>query len=453
MKLNLFKSFLLAVIVILASSCNSTTEPVALSTNPNFKSLALAQNDTFPGLESIIFSIDSTDPNSHIITNLDSLPYQTNPAYLIGTFSFKSTQRVTLFKSANYPLDSMVVVGKDTFNFAQYDILRNYSADSKNKKDYRIKVNVHKVDAEKYVWGKASENINGNSPTSQKAILFGDSIFYFLNNGSTAYLHKSIDGAAWNPLIISGLPANTPLSDMIAFNGKLFLTQDGDKIYSASNPRNWTVQVNPDYNFKSLLFALNNKLWAVLEKKTDQTCRFASSSDGAVWEVFAEIPSNFPVKDFTALSFTSRTNKAKAIVIGGYSEAGELLTTNWNTEDGLSWFDFSTNNTSLDTLRVGASLISYDNKLLILGMGTDTKRYFKESKDEGFTWQVPDTKYNILPANFIARENASFLVLKLGGAYTDVNANRIFIIGGDSATTRFTDSWTGKLNRKSFIRQ
>jgi len=34
-----------------------------------------------------------------------------------------------------------------------------------------------------------------------------------------------------------------------------------------------------------------------------------------------------------------------------------------------------------------------------------------------------------------------------------LQSNRIFIIGGKSGSTTFSDVWTGKLNRKNFLRQ
>ena len=118
----------------------------------------------------------------------------------------------------------------------------------------------------------------------------------------------------------------------------------------------------------------------------------------------------------------------------------------------------------MDTLSLGASVISYDNKLLVFGNRTDNagKNYYRVSKDEGLSWQVPDTLRNFLPAGYSPRNYQSVVVFKplaLKGVQSPalksqiLQSNRIFIVGGKSGSASFSDVWTGKLNRKNFLRQ
>ena len=459
MKFNQFRFIIPLFTIILLSSCLGTNTPTTASSDATFVSLTLAGND------SVKLAKFTLNADGLTIVNVDSLPYKTRIDSVYPIFNFKSSSRALLIFPAEYKFkkDSALITGKDTVyfsNLAKLIRVRNYAADGKQK-EYDVKVNVHQVNPDLYVWSKSSDDIDSHNATSQKAIIVNDTIFYYLNNATNAYLYKSTDGKLWSAQTLTNFPANTPLNDMKLLNGKLFFTQNGDKIYSSSNSRNWTAKSSPDYNYKSLLFSLNNKLWAILQSKTDLTYHFASSVDGDTWLVIGKIPSNFPVSDFASLTFLSRTGQPKVIVTGGVSQANVQLKTNWSTLDGINWIDFSAENHSLDTLALGASIISYDNKLLLFGLrSNNSKSHYKVSRDEGLSWQIPDSTYNYLPKDFQSRNYQSVVLYKprtyskYDTKQQNIESNRIYIIGGKTATSFVkSDVWTGKLNRKNFLLQ
>ena len=466
MKFNQFRLIFFISSIILLSSCLSTTTVTIASSDPSFVSLTFAVNDSVPYLSTAVFTlVDNT------IVNVDSLPYKTRVDSVYPTFSFVSSAATILkFHSGyKYKKDSALVAGsgKDTIDFRQPIGLRNYAADGKAYKDYTITVNVHQVDPELYHWNKASDNLNASiNAKSQKTVILNDVMYYYLNDGASAYLYTSNNGFNWASATVTGLPVNTPLNDMIQFNGKLYLTQDGTNIYSSADGLTWTKKTVTNYTFKSLLYVLNGQLWAVVQA-TDGSYHFSISNDGNFLNTdmtSGTIPANFPVKDFASVSYSTSTGKPKVLVLGGYSTAGIPLKNNWSSEDGVYWVDFSMENHSLDTLSVGASVISYDNKLLVFGNRTDNagKSYYRISKDEGLSWQVPDTLRNFLPAGYSPRNYQSVVVFKplaLKGVQSPalkgqiLQSNRIFIVGGKSGSASFSDVWTGKLNRKNFLRQ
>ena len=461
MKFNSFKSLLLFLSVVLLSSCLNTTDTTVVSTNAYFTGLKFAANDSIPYLSTASFSLVEINAatKDSMIVNVDSLPYKTRIDSVYPTFSFKTSALQTLYFNNK---DTVELDGTDTIDFSKVVKIKNYSTDLIHFKEYPITVNVHKVQPKLYVWNNISADIDSHNATSQKAIIADDVIYYYLNNGTDVYGYSSTDGKSWRALTVSGLPVKTALNDMQFFNGKLFVTKDGDKIYSSTDKFNWTVKTNPDYNFKSLLYVLDNKLWAVVQSKTDSLFRFATSVNGDDWIIRGEIPANFPVTDFASLSFASKTGKQKVIVLGGYSSVDKVIKNSWSSEDGVYWIDFSEQNKSLDTLAVGASIITYDKKLFVFGLRTDrAKIHFKQSIDDGLSWKMPDTTYNHLPKDFALRTYQSVVVLK-PRAYdkydlkaTIEGSNRIFIIGGKKATTNETlsDVWTGKLNSKNFLLQ
>ena len=468
MKFTFSRFILLVAIIAFFSSClNSSDTTTVVSSNPYFSSLVFKSNDSVPYLSSAKFTLEFDGKLADsIIVNVDSLPYKTRVDSVYPTLSFKSSAatRLYLFPGNKFKRDSIWVTGTDTVDFRKDIKVKNYASDGVKNRTYVVRTNVHKVDPEAYVWSKAGADMSSVNAKYQKAITINDQLFYYQNDGSNSYLYTSTDGFSWGAKNVTGLPVNTPLNDMIQFNGKFFLSRDGFNLYSSTNGADWSKNALTAFSFKSLLFVLNNQLWAVVLDK-DNTYHFAISDDGATWNMTkATIPNNFPVTDFAAVSFTQPTGKAKAVVLSGISANGTPLNNRWSTEDGTYWVDFSTENHSLDTLAVGASVISYDNKLLAFGQRTDNgKAYYKISKDDGLSWANTDSARNVLPAalKLLPRTSASMVVFKprtynvSDGKDVIEASNRIFIIGGKSETssTVYSDVWTGKLNRKNFLLQ
>ncbi|MDR3652321.1 MAG: DUF6242 domain-containing protein [Paludibacter sp.] len=461
MKFNQFKLTFFLFSIILLSSCLGTTSSVTTSSDPSFVSLTFAANDSIPYLSTAKFTLDA---DGMTIVNVDSLPYKTRVDSVYPTFSFTSTAGAKFYfplSGYKYKKDSAIVTGKDTIDFRQIVRIKNYATDAKTYKNYYVKVNVHKVDPEVYVWNKVPMDLNSGNATSQKTIVLNDStMFYYFNDGTNVTSYKSLDGSSWAGTTVTGLPVNTPLGDMTQFNRKLYLTQDGFNIYSSSDGLSWSKSTVSVFTFKSLLFTLNGQLWAVVQLVSDSSLHFAYSADGNAWNVTGTIPDNFPVRDFASVSFPSITGKTGAVVLGGFSPTGAVLHNSWSTEDGLYWVDFSSENHTLDTLAIGASVISYDNKLLVFGRRTDNgMTHYKISKDQGLSWKTADTLRNRLPSGYLPRSYQTAVVFKprtyntLDSKDVITESNRIFIIGGKSGSTVYSDIWTGKLNRKSFLIQ
>ena len=445
MKFYFLKFICLFCVAVALSGCLNTNDTtVTSSTNPRMTSLTLAGNDS---ITKAVFSINA---DSVTIENVDSLPFGTPVNKAIPTFKFVSTYGALLY--INGSTTGKALTGKDTIDFTLPVKIKNYAADNSTTKEYTIKVNVHKVEPKLYVWSLLNGSVGAANPTSQKAIYFNNKLLYFANEAGVTNLYTSINGVSWAHANLSGLPANATMVNTVQFNSKLFYTQDGVKIYSSTDGASWTVAdvSAADYTFKTMLFALNGSVWAITQSKVDLKYRFASSVDGTIWLIQNELPVGFPLTDFAAVSFTSRVGgKPKAIVIGGKDVNGAILNTNWNTENGTYWVNFNENashSKSLDTLALGASLISYDSKLFVFGTKKDNVAVpqYKVSLDEGLTWKAPDTLYNRLPKTYTQRNYSSVVV---------DNSNRIYIVGGKANAAILTDVWTGKLNSLSFIRQ
>ncbi len=449
MKFNQFRFIFPLLSILLLSSCLGTTNaPTAPSTNARFVSLTFGTSVSNPNISTARFTLNA---DSITIENVDSLPFKTRIDSVQPTFTFVSYSKSILVFSPGYKYnkDTLLITGKDTVDFRQPVTLINYAADGIAHKDYKIKVNVHQVNPELYVWTKVKDVLYTPDGNNQRAVLFNNKFLFYVNNNTNNYLYTSSNGYDWTSATVSGMPANNNLRNIVEFNSKLYFTLNGTTIYTSTDGLTWTSAdyTSQNYTFISLLFNFNGKLWAVTQNKTDQAYYFATSTDGSNWNFGSKISSNFPISDYSALSFSTRNGKPKVLVIGGYSATGTLLNTRWSTEDGIIWLDFSVENSSLPAI-AGASVISYDSKILLIGGKNESNATLvnplRESIDEGLSWSTPDSTKNYLPNEFQPRFYQSALVDK---------SNRIFIVGGQNQTTTFKDVWTGKLNRKSFIRQ
>lgn len=455
LKLSIF-----CVAIIFLNSCLGDDYVTDTSNNPCFVSLSFLKNDSVPNLENAVFTLvfDETIHDS-IIVNLDSLPYQTRIDSVYAVFSFKSSSACYLI----FDNDSLVTYSSgNPIDFTKVSQIKNIASDGVTERTYYIKVNVHQVDPELYVWKKLIDNVYSFTAQDQKAIYFKGKIYFFVSSNAGNFLYNSTNGTSWTEYTINGLPPLATFQDIQIFNDTtLFLTQNNSNLYFSTDGINWSIYQYADFQFSSLLFVMNNQLWAIVNTINDGKYRFASSNDGSHWQLNNEIPANFPISNFTSISFYSRTKTPKALVINGTSVDNQPLGTRWSTENGSYWVDFSIEDKSLDSLDQGAPVIFYDDKLFILGRNKEKteKNYFRQSIDEGLSWQIPDSTYNYLPEDFQARHYSSFFVFnprpydKTDKKEQIEASNRIYIIGGKNSSGWFSDVWTGKVNKKNFLIQ
>lgn len=460
---NYFYRFLIFIVTIsVLSSCLWDDEETELSDNPYFVSLKFSKNDSIPKLESAAFSLiyDSVLLDS-VIVNLDSLPYQTRIDSVFPTFSFKSSSFAYLIMrdTLNTGLDTMLLTGKDTIDFTRVLRVVNIAQNGKDSCSYGIKVNVHQIQPELYVWQKTVDQIYTYVASVQKAVFFDGKYLFYVSSGLTNNLYISGNGVNWVNTPVAGLPPNVILQSITAFNNKLYLVNEKGLIYSSTDGVSWTG-ANPGvagYTIENLYFVLDNQLWGLFKQDANSKYYFATTQDGLTWQIGETIPSKFPIVDYAALVFSSRTNKPKGLIIGGNASDSTLLSSKWSVQKEINnkykWVDFSKDKPDLTALS-GASLIHYDNKLLLFGgMDKDFNivgKGYKESIDEGMTWRNTDSVYNVI----VDTQNAiTYQPRSYQSVIHDTSNHYIYLLGGRNNTSFFSDVWVGRLNRMTFIRK
>lgn len=466
MKNNWSKFLIFLLTLAIFNSCNWDDEETEFSSNPDFVSLRFGRNDSVPAQQSAVFTLefDSLLMDS-VIVNLDSLPFLTRLDTVYPTFVFRSTAATQLIMTDTLGtgLDTIVLTGKDTVNFNRVLRVRNIAANLKAERTYPIKVNVHQVEPDLYVWRRITDQIYTHSGSVQKVVAFKGTYYFYASSGVNNYLYTSTDAVNWTAAVVSGMPSNPVLRNMLVLGDKIILSHEDGKVYSSADGMSWSVLTSLPAGFDamSLLFVLEGNAWSVVRNQITKQWNFATSADGASWSVREAIPDNFPVGDFAALSFKSRTNKPKALVLGGYSAAGELLARTWSVERNVfqeyKWVDFGLENTTLVSLS-GASVVAYDNRLLLFG-GMDIEDNvidtpFMESIDEGLSWRQVDETLNQI---FDVQRELLYQPRSYQTAIVDEPNQRIYLFGGRSRTpvfmNVFTDVWTGKVNRAYFLRK
>ncbi len=449
---------ILPLLVIGAVSCLGTqSNDVVLASNAYFVSLTFEENDSIPGLEDAVFTLEADpDYSDSVIVNLDSLPYLTALDSIFATFIFQSTSGSRLIQDlGNGEYDTIYFVSADTIDFTYPTKVENTSADGSMTVTYQIKVNVHQVDPELYVWNQVNEAIANSPEVNQKGIYFKTQekfLFYTGTDTETSVYTSTDKGATWSSAALIDMPAENDASLKLRYmtehDGMLFVTDNDGKLYRSADGTTWqTAFVDNDYVIYNLLFSSEENLWAIMRTSVGDY-RLGVSVDGTAWTDKVALPQYwndasrmFPIDDYAALVFKSKVGNPKMMVLGGLNQSGLRNNTTWLSENGSSWE--AIDDGALQTLQ-GAALVQYDDKILLFGGMASTGSIVSllETENEGISWAVPDTACNVLPEDFTVRAYQSLLL--------DEEDKCFYLIGGRNNVRAFSDVWHVKLNRMWF---
>lgn len=431
-------AFMMVILVGMTACLGDSNSSVEVSDDPRLLSFQFEKNDSVPHLEKAVFTIDQ---DNGLVYNTDSLPYQTRIDSVIPKFTFASTAASLLFVED----DTIYLGNKDTIDFTRQPMrLLNYAANGVDRKEYTITVNVHQVNPDLYVWEKMCDEISTREGSSQKLFCKEGVFCWLMSNGLRNYLYTSADTKSWTESSINGLPNDVDFRQAQLFGEKFYVVCDG-MLFVSENGQEWTAQTVSGVNFINLLFTFKNALWATVQVD-DAKNYFACTMDGVTWLAETEMPLDFPVAEYAAVTFLSRTNTEKAMVMGGVSVNGKTLNARWCTENGHLWIDYSVEQPDFLKL-TGATVVSYGDKLLMFG-GVDEENngiggQLFESMDEGLNWSVPDTLFNRYPKAYEPRNCPSVIVDE---------KHYIYLVGGKTKTKIYSDVWRTKLNEMDFVK-
>lgn len=434
--------------VILASCSSSTTTDNTPSSDPKLASLTFRANDSIPGLAAASFTIEEPADTGKIY-NIDSLAYGTRIDSVVPIFRFNATPAVARLITSH---DTIDLTGLDTIDFSERPVrLFVLAADLVHTRWYNIYVNVHNVDPDLYTWERLSGQITPNAYSSQKAFRCNNQIVFLTSDGLDISAFVSSDGVTWQSRP-TNLPRYVSVKKSLLFGNGVLLA-DKNMLYHSADGLQWTEQDCSalDFEFENLLFCLADSAWAIVREKSNDDYHFATSADGKQWHCHTEIlPAHFPVSEFGTTVFVSPGLRERAIILGGYDAAGNMLNTSWNIErydaGGFRWTEYSDSQPGVLPV-AGAQVVYYNGRLFVFGgIGADgrLKQYkIKESLDEGLTWHDTDSVKNVLPPSYTYRYGQSVFIVD----------GDIYLIGGQSLTEVYSDVYKGRLGSIDFLKK
>lgn len=385
-------------------------------------------SDSIKDIDEYVFTIDN---DSMLIYNYDSIDYGTR----IDSLSFVINPK---FSSVyiNDTLDyyNLTEVYLNFTNGVKFTVV---AADKKTSADYYVKVNVHQVDPDTFIWKGVKSEVFAGDALSAKAVYFGEKLVYMAVVDNKLLLYESVNGSDWSVVEPIGVVVEKlDVNNLLATENYLYLFVDG-KLYQSVDAEVWTLIECSGKEIEYLLFAMSNKIYAVA------TDRSMVRLDGAEWVDLGTLPLNFPVKGGAVLVAAAPSGKERVFVVGGIDAEGNYLSSVWSSENGEYWSDM-TGGKQLFTPRAYAAVAQYGGGLMLFGghgkpegSVTDVKvvedaQIF--SKDFGLTWSESKDKSTIGDL-YVPRYEHSAVVTPAG---------YIYLIGGrTSAEGTINDVWMG----------
>lgn len=432
------------LLVCIMVGCSKSTTTTTKSSVAQLSAFSLAANDSFPGMEKAVFKIEER-LDTGLVYNPDSIMYGTPLDSMVPKFTFATTPGAAVLAVGD---TTIVLTGFDTVNLNIRPIyLSVTSQDASNTKVYEIVATVHQVDPDLFVWTQLTPAVYPADNSEQHVLTLGDKMVLIKNNGFRTSVFTSADGATWSSeQVPTGLPSATRVRSIISDNSMLYYADDS-LLYTSTDALSWqqTSYAGSGFALKTMLMAWNETVWALAEDSEGLV--LANMQGGRLQPTTLRPRSPFPVSDFAAVAFESASNRARAMILGGFAEDGTALNTRWNLEyattiaenGGYRMQDFSIDRPHFTRL-TGASVVWYNHQLYMFG-GVDAEMQYQGrdiliSTDEGVTWTKADTAKCQLPETYTARQGQSVVVRN----------NEIYVIGGESQTETFSDVYRGKLN-------
>lgn len=455
-----FMRYILPILIVLSIcvvGCKDPNNNTIVSSDARVSTFTFQQDTANPGLTAAVYKIEHRT-DTGLITCKDSLRYGTRLDSVVPLVTYMATPGIVNFV---LPDTTITSTGVDTMNFNQKPIyLQVKASDMETEKWYLIDIAAHQADPNLYVWQRLTENIfapNAIPNCETIAFYWQDKFVVFVNNGLSTSLYQSTDGSTWyaTDASIDMLPVPCHVRDIVQHNDTLFYI-DNHALYTSTDLVTWT---KTDYSTGSftpinMLMSYDNKAWAILQDTATQQLLLGTIIDNAITPLTeivglnnGHLPVNFPISDFAALSFSSSSERPRAMIVGGRANNGDMVNSRWNLEyvrqQDYRLKDFSIAQPSFESL-IGVSIIQYNKQLIMFG-GTDNDLAMRSdilySDDEGMNWYLPDSTSNQLPSTYLPRTNQTVLI--------DADEN-IYIIGGQSQSRSFGDVYRGYLNSKKW---
>ena len=441
--------FTLLTLAIILIACETPTT-ITTSDENRVQTFTFYEDTLNPGLTQATYKIEHrTFPDTGLIYCKDSLKFGTRLDSVVTYITYKATPGSATFYLPN---DTIISTGYDTLDLTQKPVyLQVLASDMTSERWYRIEVHAHQINPDLYVWTKMKDYIFPTQFCETKALHINGQFVLFVNNGISTQIYTSNDATNWtlSNNALTGLPTPCHVRDIVQKDNQLYYISN-KRLFQSTDLYNWTETDYSTAAFEpiNMLLTYNDQVWCIVQDSTTKQLALATiQNDSIALSTDILIDNNmldgFPISDFAATAFESSSERPRAMIVGGRDINGDPVNSRWNfeyipTEKKYRLKNFSISQPTFHTL-TGASIIQYNEQLMMFG-GIDNDSKWNSnilySDDEGMNWYVPDTACNQLPMEYQSRQNQSVIV----------NQKSIYLIGGQSHTTSFSDVYRGRLN-------
>ena len=328
----------IAGIYACTDSSIETTDPIYSDTMvSNFQ--LLTDDSICENLSGVYFSINLKEG---FIFNPDSLPFGTRIDSLFTNVSIPTGASASyIVKYPNKPEETIKYDADDNkaINFSNGDVtLRVQAYSGTFSRDYKIRVNVHKLLTDTMMWSKLESRdlpagIEG--PISQQTVRFKDA-FYTLTQGSGGYvIARNENPASDDWTYITPDFSFTPEVNGFAATSDAMYLRDSKTghLYTSTDGKSWK-----DLGFKiySITGAYTDQLIYINESEGKYTInQYPATKSEAMPEGFPVSGASYPVE------FKNEwTVSPQIIITGGAKADGKLSADTWGF-DGENWANLS----------------------------------------------------------------------------------------------------------------
>lgn len=461
MKRNIFSIVLLLASAVLCTSCLDSDNEYVYDDDAAITAFTLGNiNQTFScktkdGLRdsSYVKSVDFSSVKMTIdhlggrIFNADSLPLGCDITKVLATASTRNSGMVGI---KNVDSDTTRVFSStDSIDYTKERELIVYSNSTRSSHRYKVTLNVHKEDGDKFVWTKLSNNTTEVGISALKGMrmvaLPNNQLVLAGTDGTVTRLYTSADGSQWSQTTPATLDADAYQNLMTDGENALFIS--GGYLYTTTDGKSWTWTATTQ---KQLVAATTHHLFAY----DAEGALNHSTDNGSTWtkeDIDTNDAAYLPQQNVSSaiLALTTNSDSYRLIMQGSRDVTAhstdtanvvwaKVIDPNDNTQPWICYYGADSQAkyrlprlAHLQMANSALGLVAFGGK----GLGACKKeahKMFWNSTDKGLTWQE-DTVVTV-PTDFASSNDAL--------AFTIDANNYVWLVCGNSAQV-----WRGRLNK------
>ena len=461
MKRNIFSIVLLLASAVLCTSCLNSDNEYVYDDDAAITAFTLGNiNQTFScktkdGLRdsSYVKSVDFSSVKMTIdhlggrIYNADSLPLGCDITKVLATASTRNSGMVGI---KNVDSDTTRVFSStDSIDYTKERELIVYSNSTRSSHRYKVTLNVHKEDGDKFVWTKLSNNTAEVGISALKGMrmvaLPNNQLVLAGTDGTATRLYTSADGSNWSQTTPATLDTDVYQNLMTDGENALFIS--GGYLYATTDGKSWTWTATTQ---KQLVAATTHHLFAY----DAEGALNHSTDNGSTWtkeDIDTDDAAYLPRQNVSSaiLALTTNSDSYRIIMQGSRDVTAhstdtanvvwaKVIDPNDNTQPWICYYGADSQAkyrlprlAHLQMANSALGLVAFGGK----GLGACKKeahKMFWNSTDKGLTWQE-DTVVTV-PTDFASSDDAL--------AFTIDANNYVWLVCGNSAQV-----WRGRLNK------